>query len=137
MPTDMKFFKYLTIGHSVIMGRKTYESFGRPLKERRNIVISRDKNLAIAGCEVVHSLNDALELTKKDKEVFIIGGANIYEQAMSLANKIYLTRIFGDFEGDAYFPEVNHSEWLQTKVSEYPADEKNPYPFAFLEYIKK
>lgn len=137
MPADMKFFMNLTKGHPVIMGRKTYESFGRPLKERRNIIITRDKTFVIAGCEVVHSLNEALSLVKEDKEVFIIGGADIYRQSMSIADKIYLTRIHGDFEGDAYFPQISNSDWVETRNSEQPADEKNPYPFAFLEYIKK
>jgi dihydrofolate reductase len=137
MPSDMKFFMNLTMHHAVIMGRKTYESFGRPLKDRRNIIITRDQNLSIAGCEVVHSLNEALNLVKKDNEVFIIGGADIYRQSITVANKIYLTRIYGDFEGDSYFPEINHDLWQQTAIAEYPADEKNPYPFAFLEYIKK
>ncbi len=137
MPTDMKFFKDLTTGHTVIMGRKTYQSFGRPLPHRRNIIVTRDKNFAMEGCEVVHSLHEALKLADGEKEVFIIGGANIYEQSMAIANKIYLTRIFGNFEGDSYFPAINEKDWQQTTVSEYPADEKNPYPFAFLEYVKK
>lgn len=137
MPADMKFFMNLTMGHPVIMGRKTYESFGRPLKERRNIIISRDKNLLIQGCEVVHSLKEALDLVKGEKEVFIIGGAEIYRQAMMLADKIYLTRIYHDFEGDSYFPYIDDTEWKQTKYSEQKTDEKNLYPFAFLEYTKK
>ena len=137
MPTDMKFFMNLTTGHSVIMGRKTYESFGRPLKNRRNIIITRDKLLTIESCEVVHSLEEALQLVKEDTEVFIIGGAEIYRQSMSVANKIYLTRIYGDFEGDAYFPTINDKEWQLSSHLEQPSDEKNPYPFAFLEYIKK
>ncbi len=137
MPTDMKFFMNLTMNHSVIMGRKTYESFGKPLKNRKNIIITRDKTLLIEGCEVVHSLDEALLLVKGEEEVFIIGGAEIYRQSMSIANKIYLTRIYGDFEGDAYFPDINQEKWLQTRIAEHPADEKNPYPFAFLEYIKK
>ena len=137
MPADMKFFMNLTMGHSVIMGRKTYESFGKPLKERRNIIISRDKNLTINGCEVVHSLDEALKLVKEENEVFIIGGAEIYRQSMDIANKIYLTRIHGDFQGDAYFPAINDKEWQQTSYLEQKSDEKNPYPFAFLEYIKK
>lgn len=137
MPADMKFFRNLTTGHAVIMGRKTYESFGKPLKERRNIIISRDKNLSIAGCKVVHSLDDALQLLRGENEVFIIGGAEIYRQSMSVANKIYLTRIYYDFEGDSYFPSINEKEWLETKHSEQKADEKNPYPFAFIEYEKK
>lgn len=137
MPADMRFFMNLTMGHPVIMGRKTYQSFGKPLRDRRNIIISRDSSLAVAGCEVVHSLEEALQLVKGDIEVFIIGGAEIYRQSMSIANKIYLTRIYGDFEGDAYFPVVNEKDWQLTRHSEQPADEKNPYPFAFLEYIKK
>jgi len=137
MPADMKFFKNLTLGHSVIMGRKTFESFGVPLKERRNIVISRDINLAIPGCEVVHSLDDALKLVYDEDEVFIIGGAEIYRQSMSVANKIHLTRINGDFEGDAYFPAINPEKWLESVHNNYPADEKNPYPYTFLVYVKK
>jgi len=137
MPADMKFFMNLTKHHSIIMGRKTYESFGKPLKERRNIIITRDKTYAVEGCEIVHSLEAALDLVKGENEVFIIGGAEIYKQSMSVANKIYLTRIYGDFEGDAYFPDINQENWAITLISEHPADEKNPYPFAFLEYIKK
>jgi dihydrofolate reductase len=137
MPADMKFFMNLTMHHPVIMGRKTYESFGRPLKERKNIIISRDKNLSIAGCEVVHSLDEALRLVKGENEVFIIGGAEIYRQSMAIANKIYLTRIYHDFEGDSYFPAINDKEWQQTSYLEQKSDEKNPYPFAFLEYVKK
>jgi dihydrofolate reductase len=137
MPADMKFFKDLTMHHSVIMGRKTFASFGIPLKNRRNIIITRDTSLSISGCEVVHSLDEAIKLVKDDKEVFIIGGAEIYRQSMAIANKIYLTRIHGDFEGDSYFPSIPETAWMQTVNKEYPADEKNPYPFAFLEYIKK
>jgi dihydrofolate reductase len=137
MPADMKFFMNLTTEHPVIMGRKTYESFGKPLKQRRNIIITRDKTYSVAGCEVVHSLDEALDLVKNYDEVFIIGGAEIYRQSMNVANKIYLTRIYGDFEGDAYFPDINQENWVLTQISEHPADEKNPYPFAFLEYIKK
>jgi len=137
MPADMRFFMNLTMQHPVIMGRKTYESFGKPLRDRRNIIISRDTTLAIAGCEVVHSLEEALQLVKEDNEVFIIGGAEIYRQSMYVANKIYLTRIYGDFEGDAYFPSIDDKEWHLTSHIEQKADEKTPYPFAFLEYIKK
>jgi len=137
MPSDMKFFMNLTLGHPVIMGRKTYESFGRPLRERLNIIISRDTTLEIKDCKVVHSLKEALDLVKDEKEVFIIGGAEIYKQSMDIANKIYLTRIYGDFEGDSYFPIIPDKDWVQTSITEHPSDEKNPYPFAFLEYIKK
>jgi dihydrofolate reductase len=137
MPTDMKFFMNLTMGHAVIMGRKTYDSSGKPLKNRRNIILSKDKNLVIPGCEVVNSLDEALKLVKDQGEIFIIGGEEIFREAMPIADKIYLTRIFGDFEGDSYFPPINENEWKQISINEYKADEKNPYPFAFLEYIKK
>jgi dihydrofolate reductase len=137
MPADMKFFMNLTIGHPVIMGRKTYESFGRPLKDRRNIIITRDKKYTVSGCDVVNSLDEALLLTKSDNEVFIIGGAEIYRQSIAIADKIYLTRICHDFEGDAYFPPIDETEWKEISHLEQNTDEKNPYPFAFLEYIKK
>lgn len=141
MPADMKFFMNLTMKHTVIMGRKTFESFGKPLKDRKNIIISRNQNLSIPGCDVVYSLKYAIilakTLAKEEDEVFIIGGAEIYRQAMPLANKIYLTRIKGDFEGDAYFPVIHSTEWKEISHIEQKADEKNPYPFAFLEYIKK
>lgn len=138
MPADMKFFMNLTMGHPVIMGRKTYESFGKPLKNRRNIIITRDTKLTLAECEVVHSLDEALLLVKDEKEeIFIIGGAEIYRQSMPIANKIYLTRIYHDFEGDAYFPPIHDTEWKEVSNQAQPMDEKNPYPFAFLEYIKK
>jgi dihydrofolate reductase len=137
MPADMKFFMNLTMGHPVIMGRKTYESFGKPLKNRRNIIITRDTKLTLPECEVVHSLEDALQLVKDEKEeIFIIGGAEIYRQSMGLADKIYLTRIYHDFEGDAYFPPIHDTEWKEVSNRVQTVDEKNPYPFAFLEYIK-
>lgn len=137
MPADMKFFMKLTMGHPVIMGRKTFDSTGKPLKDRRNIIISRDKNLTLSGCEVAHSMKEALELVKEEKEVFIIGGEEIYRQSMHLANKIYLTRIYGDFQGDSFFPEINEHQWVLTSNKMNMADERNPYAFAFLEYIKK
>jgi len=138
MPADMKFFMNLTMGHPVLMGRKTYESFGKPLKNRRNIIITRDMKLTLPDCEVVHSLDEALLLVKDEKEeIFIIGGAEIYHQSIGIADKIYLTRIYHDFEGDAYFPLIYETEWKEVSHKEQQSDEKNPYPFAFLEYIKK
>lgn len=137
MPADMKFFKELTTGHPVIMGRKTYYSFGKPLKNRQNIIISRDKNLTIKGCVVVNSLKEAIKEAKKDKEVFIIGGAEIYRQSMKIADKIYLTRIHSRFDGDAFFPEIKERNWKLTECKEFEPDEKNPYPFAFMQFKKK
>ena len=105
LPADLKRFKEITSGHPVIMGRKTYESIGRPLPNRRNIIITRDVNYSVDGCEVTHSLTDALELVK-DSEVFIIGGGEIYQQSMSIADRIYLTIVHENFNGDTYFPEI-------------------------------
>lgn len=137
MPADMKFFMNLTVKHSVIMGRKTYESFGKPLRDRRNIIVTRDTAYTVPGCTVAHSLDEAMLLVTGEDEVFIIGGAEIYRQSMPLANKIYLTRIHHDFEGDAWFPAIDESKWKLTSQTEQAADEKNPYPFAFLEYVKR
>lgn len=114
LPEDLKHFKELTSGHTVIMGRKTFESIGRPLPNRKNIVISRNENFKANDMEVVHSIEQALDLTKNEDEVFIIGGAEIYKQALLLVNKIYLTRINKDYEGDAYFPELG-PEWKEAE----------------------
>lgn len=136
MPADMKFFMNLTMGHTVVMGRKTYESMGRPLPKRKNVVITRNKDFKAEGCIVVSSLQEMKELCKEDGEVFIIGGAEIYKLSMKLADKIYLTRIHGDFEGDAHFPEIHADIWAETSKTGYLADEKNPYPYTFLVYSR-
>ena len=108
---DLKHFKSLTTGHTIIMGRKTYESIGRPLPNRRNIVISRNSNTSYEGVEVVHSLEDAFSISTNDKEVFVIGGSNIYEQALSFVDQLYITEIKKSFLGDAFFPEINKQIW--------------------------
>lgn len=114
---DLKRFKSLTLGHHIIMGRKTYESVGKPLAGRVNIIISRQENYTIDGCLVAKSLEDALELAKQDSEVFIIGGGEIYKQALSFADKIYLTRVHAGFTGDTFFPELNLTEWDTESVT--------------------
>ncbi len=136
MPADMKFFKNLTIGHTVIMGRKTFESMGKPLQGRINIVITRNKDFKAEGCIVTDSLSEALIKCREEDEVFVVGGAEIYKQAVKDADKIYLTRIHGEFEGDAYFIDIHENEWKESKRSEFPADEKNPYPYAFIELLR-
>ena len=105
LPKDLKHFKEITSGHTIIMGRKTYESVGKPLPNRRNIIITR-QNITIEGCEVVNSIEDALKLCAGEDEVFIVGGAEIYKQAMALTDRIYLTIVHHEFEGDTYFPEI-------------------------------
>lgn len=113
---DLKRFKALTSGHKVIMGRKTYESIGRPLPNRTNIVISRQEHLNIAGCTVVPSLEAALALTLPDEEAFVIGGSEIYKQLLPRCKRLYLTRVYQQFEADAFFPEIDDS-WLIEKTS--------------------
>jgi dihydrofolate reductase len=132
MPADLKFFKQTTTGHTVIMGRKTFDSVGRPLPNRRNIVITRDTQLKIDGVEVVNSLPEALEITKEEeKPVFIVGGAEIYKQALPLTNTLYLTTIHHHFEADTFFPTINRSEWKVVKSERHAADEKNLYDYTF------
>jgi len=111
---DLKHFKTLTTGHTIIMGRKTYESIGKPLPNRRNIVISRNLNAFYGGVEVVHSLEDAFSTSSNDEKVFIIGGSNIYEQSLHLAEHLYITEIKKAFEGDAFFPEIDKSLWTES-----------------------
>ncbi len=134
MPADLKHFKSVTSGHSVIMGRKTYESIGRALPNRRNIVISRQAGYSAAGCEMSRSLDEAITACKGEEEVFIIGGADIYRQALSLSDRIYLTRVAADFKGDAYFPEINFSEWKMVETQHHKADEKNGFDYSFSTY---
>lgn len=127
---DLKRFKAITSGHPVVMGRKTFESLGRPLPNRTNVVISR-QNIDIAGCEVVHSLNDAIALFPADEEIFIIGGAQIYAQAMSIADRLYLTRVHHNYQGDTSYPQWDEDRWVLTKSESLPCGEKYPYPFTF------
>lgn len=132
MPEDLKHFKTITSGHTVVMGRKTYDSVGRPLPNRRNIVITR-QDLQLPGCEVVHSLADAMDLfVDEDDQVFIVGGAEIYRQALDITDRIYLTVIHKVFEGDTFFPQLGADEWAQTARQDFEPDDKNPYPYSFI-----
>jgi dihydrofolate reductase len=133
LPADMRFFKNTTMGHPVIMGRKTYESFGKALHGRTNIVITRQKDYVLSDAIVVHLLTEAIEKAKESAsdEAFILGGAQIYQQSMPLLNRIYLTRIYADFDGDTFFPEINPDEWQLIKEEYHEPDEKNKYAYAF------
>lgn len=139
MPNDMKYFRETTRGHSVIMGRKTFESIGRPLPNRRNIVITRDMNYTKEGIEIVHSLDEALKIFEnKNEEVFIIGGAEIYKQAIEKIDKLYITEIDGEFpEADTFFPIIDKEIWKETKKENHTKDETNPYEYAFVIYERK
>jgi dihydrofolate reductase len=132
MPADLKHFKELTLNKPVIMGRKTYASIGMPLPGRKNIVISRNKDLQCPGCEVYDSLAKALAAVQDCAEVMIIGGAEIYKQALPLADKMYLTFVHGTFIGDAYFPKWNPVNWQEIERKDFAADAKNPYPYSFV-----
>jgi len=131
LPKDLKHFKEITTGGTVIMGRKTYDSVGKPLPNRRNIVITRQQ-IEIPGCEVVNSLQAGLDLCHGLDEAFIVGGAEIYKQAMPLIDRIYLTIVHESFDGDTYFPEIKPDIWKETKRADHEADEKNPLPFSFI-----
>lgn len=131
LPADLKHFKQITSGHTVIMGRKTYDSIGKPLPNRRNIVITRQKGLSLEGVEVVNSLTEAIALCKAENEVFLIGGAEIYKTALPLTQKIYLTTVHQSFEADAFFPEINANEWAETEKESYAPDEKNALGYTF------
>lgn len=131
LPKDLKHFKELTTGHTVIMGRKTFDSVGRPLPNRRNIVVTR-QNINIEGCEVVNSLDAALALASGEAEVDIVGGAEIYRQAMHLTNRIHLTIVHQNFDADTFFPEIDYSEWEETTREDHQPDETNPISFSFI-----
>ena len=130
---DLKRFKKLTSGHAIIMGRKTFESFPKALPNRTNVVITRDRNYTAEGAVVVHSLEEAIESTKEDSQPFIIGGGEIYKQALSIAHRIELTRVHNNFEADTYFPELNKS-WKETYREDCFKDEKHDYDYSFITY---
>ena len=137
MPADMNYFRNMTKNKPVIMGRKPYESIGRPMPDRINIIITRDKEYKAEGCIVVSNVDDALKSVKGNKEVMVIGGAQIYKEFLPKADRIYLTIIDEEIEGDTYFPEFNKDEWKETKREEHKADKKNPYPYTFLVLERK
>jgi dihydrofolate reductase len=133
LPSDMKYFKNQTWGMTVVMGRKTLDALGKPLQGRQNIVITRNKDWKPEGAQVAHSLDEAIQKAKETgaAEIFIIGGAEIFKTALPAANRIYLTRIHHQFEGDVYFPQLPTNEWQLVKSHFSPADEKNKYNHTF------
>lgn len=134
LPDDLKRFRALTKGKSVIMGRKTYDSIGRPLPHRRNIVITSRADWGRDGVEVVHSLADAINLVRGESEVFIIGGGMLYQEALDYAQRIYLTRVHAALEGDAYFPIIDLAVWKEVRREEHPADAAHEYAFTYIDY---
>jgi dihydrofolate reductase len=141
LPDDMKFFMETTSGHHVIMGRKNYDSLPpkfKPLANRTNIVVTRQKDFTANGCVVVHDLNDGIQLAKKggEKELFVMGGAEIYKVALPITDILYLTEIETEIEGDTFFPEWNKNEWKEISRLHHPADAKHKYAFDFVVYKK-
>lgn len=132
LPADMKWFRQQTTGKPVLMGRKTYDSIGRPLPKRRNIIISRDSSLLIEGCEVAGSADAALELCRDEAEVMVIGGASFYEQMLPRADRLYLTLVHAEIAGDARFPEIDFSQWHEMERHDHPADDANAFACTFL-----
>ena len=136
VPEDFAHFKRTTMGHPIVMGRKTFESLGRPLPNRTNVVITR-QNIEIPGCTVVHSLEEAVRLFPEDEEVFVIGGAQIYAAALPLARKFYLTRVFRAYEGDTRFPAWDEREWRLVSSESFSGGKDYPWPFAFELYERR
>jgi len=137
LPDDFKRFKELTTGHYIIMGRKTFESFPKPLPNRIHVVITRKKDYKPEGCIVVNSIEKALELAKEDKQPFIIGGGEIYKLGLPFSDKIELTRVHGSFDADTFFPEINEHVWELRKSVHHPKDEKHKHDFTYLTYFRK
>ena len=137
LPADLKHFKQLSSGHTVIMGRKTYDSIGKPLPNRRNIVITRQTYIDIPGCEVVNSLEDAIALSSQDGHVFIIGGGEIYRQAMDVSDTIFITRVHHQFDADTYFPAIDAHTWVEKEREDHPADAKNLFAYSFFVYKRR
>jgi dihydrofolate reductase len=137
LPADLRFFKEKTWGHVVIMGRKTFESVGKPLPGRRNLVITRRKAFRSEGVEIAGSLREALDLAAGEKEVFVCGGAEIYRQALDRADRIYLTLIHENFEADTFFPEFDPRVWEERERVNHDPDERNPYAYSFVVYERR
>ncbi len=134
LSADLKRFKKLTLGHVVIMGRKTFESIGRPLPRRRSLVLSRDPACRLPGAEIAASLEQALALAAGEDQVFVIGGAAVFAEALPLADRLYLTLVHAEVDGDVFFPEVDLESWRLVSEQRHKADSKHAYPFSFLTY---
>ncbi|HET7577772.1 MAG TPA: dihydrofolate reductase [Bacillales bacterium] len=137
LPADLAFFKKKTMGNTIVMGRKTHESIGKALPGRKNVVVTRDTNYEAEGCTVVHSVDEARELFGNDDEVFVIGGTKLFNTFFSYADRLYVTYINEEFEGDTFFPEIDDTKWKRTSVEQGVKNEKNPYEYSFIVYDRK
>ena len=130
LPADLKHFKQITMGKAILMGRKTYQSIGRALPGRTNIILTSDKNFQAENCVIIHSIEQALQITQD--ELCVIGGAEIYQQMLPYIQRIYMTVVHHVVDGDTYFPELNPAEWKEIEKTDHEADEKNNYAYRFL-----
>lgn len=137
LPADLKHFKALTMGHHIVMGRKTYESIGKPLPGRTSIVVTHNANYSVPDVIVMNSLEAAISACEGDAEIFVIGGAELYRQAIDLADRIYLTEIDADISGDAQFIELDRTMWQETERVSHAPDEKNAHTYHFVVYDRK
>ena len=139
LPADLKRFKKVTSEHHILMGRNTFESIGKPLPNRTTVIITRNKNYKVEGCIVVDSIEKAIEVAKEDKHIFIIGGAQIYKQAMAsdLVDRLDITKVHHAFEADVFFPEIDTEIWQEISREDFSADEKNKYNYSFICYKKR
>ncbi|MBM7602098.1 dihydrofolate reductase [Metabacillus crassostreae] len=137
LPQDLAYFKRMTMNHKIVMGRKTYESIGRPLPGRENIILTRDHSYKMDGCKVLHSIEEILELSKNtDENIFVIGGAEIFKEILPYSDRLYMTHIHHNFEGDTFFPQLKETDWETLSVEAGIKDIKNPYEFDFVIYQK-
>jgi dihydrofolate reductase len=137
LPNDFKRFKELTSGHHIIMGRKTFESFPKPLPNRTHIVISRQKDYAPEGCFVVNSMKEAIAACPKEEDIFIIGGGEIYNLGIPFADKIELTLVHHSFEADAFFPVIKEEDWRLDQTEKNLKDDKHQYDYTYQTYVRK
>lgn len=134
LPADLRHFKALTLGKTILMGRKTHESIGRVLPGRPNLIMTRNTDLQVPGAIVVHSLEAALKFVSAEDEVMIIGGAQLYRELLPQTQRIYMTIVRAELVGDSYFPELDLKEWRQVASEEHEADEENAYAYRFVEW---
>ena len=137
LPADLRHFKSITLGKMVVMGRRTHESIGRPLPDRTNIVITRNPDYQAPGCTVVHSVDEAMRLAADQEELMMIGGAELYRQLLPEVDRIYLTEVHADFEGDARFPLLAEADWNEVEREDCEPDERNPWPYSFVVLERK
>ena len=137
LPNDFKRFKTLTTGHYIIMGRKTFESFPKPLPNRTHVIITRQKNYTAENCIVVDSLKKAIAVCPKEEDVYVIGGGEIYNQSSDFADKLEITKVFHSFEADTFFPEIDITKWKLVSEEFHAKDEKHAYDFCFQTYVSK